>query len=366
MKVSVTLRRLHDLSALEATWRELETRAAGSFFQSWIWVGCLAHARYDDPVLLEATCQGVVVALALFNRRAAWWGSETLWLGETGRADHDAVFVERNGPLVARGYEDLLPTILRAAATCPLVNGRFWRRRKLVLGGVGDGVLAGLGSLAATTRVHTREAYFVDLPSLGEAGHLGSLGRSTRHQISRSLRRLADRGEVTFRRADTLPEALGDLEGLAALHQASWTDRGRPGAFQPGFTAFHQALLARALPGGHVDLWRLAAGRDVIGYLYNFRYAGQVHAYQSGFDYRNARKHEQPGLTAHHLAIEQARRSGQQRYDLLAGSARYKASLAGGRDHLHWVDAWPGRFGRLDRTVERLARSIRTDNGSVT
>ena len=132
------------------------------------------------------------------------------------------------------------------------------------------------------------------------------------------------------------------LDALAALHQATWTGRGQPGAFaNPAFRHFHRALLARAMPRGEADLLRIAAGARVIGYLYNFRHRGRALAYQSGFDYPDAGPHAKPGLTCHHTAIELARREGMDAYDFLAGGDRYKASLANAATTLHWLDMAP-------------------------
>src|ERR1700689_611729 len=68
-----------DFAALEAKWRDLETRSNPSFFQSWTWTGCLAAERFSDPLLVEIRETGRTVALALFNRRG-----RTLYLGESG------------------------------------------------------------------------------------------------------------------------------------------------------------------------------------------------------------------------------------------------------------------------------------------
>ena len=54
---AVTLSPVADWAALGERWRELESRADVSFFQTWTWIGCLAPERYDDPVLLEAGVQ---------------------------------------------------------------------------------------------------------------------------------------------------------------------------------------------------------------------------------------------------------------------------------------------------------------------
>ncbi len=145
-----------------------------------------------------------------------------------------------------------------------------------------------------------------------------------------------------MQRAAGVAEAVAFLQALAVLHQATWTARGRPGAFaNPEFARFHHALLARAVPRGEAELLRIAAGEKLVGYLYNLRFRGRVYAYQSGFDYAAAGAHEKPGLTCHHAAIALARREGATRYDFLAGGDRYKTSFANAATTLHWLDVAP-------------------------
>ena len=327
----ITLSAAPPPAALADAWRALEAASDASFFQGWTWVGCRAEVRFAHAALLRAEQDGETVGLALCNRVG-----RTSWLGESGDPALDAVYVEHNGPLLARGAEYLWPACLRACV------GRFGGR--LRLSGADAAHIAAARAAGAVRVLRRHTAPFVDLTLLGEgeAGFLASLSANTRHQLRRSDRSYAAAGPITVRRARTLDEALAFLDALAVLHQATWTARGKPGAFaNPEFTAFHRALLARALPRDEVDILRIAAGDRVIGYLYNFRHRGRVLAYQSGFDYAGAGPHGKPGLTCHHAAIAQARREGANAYDFLAGADRYKTSLANAATELVWLDIAP-------------------------
>jgi len=90
----------------------------------------------------------------------------------------------------------------------------------------------------------------------------------------------------------------------------------------------------------------------VLGYLYNFLYAGTVSNYQSGFSYLDDNRHR-PGLLAHGFAIEQALSRGLQRYDFLAGDSPYKQRLGEDAGQLSWCRAQRNRPGLV---LERLAR----------
>jgi CelD/BcsL family acetyltransferase involved in cellulose biosynthesis len=325
---------VRDFAALEQKWRDLEARSNASFFQSWTWTGCLAERRFPDPVLLEACEDGRTVGLALFNRVG-----RTLHLGESGNRELDDIFIEFNGVLTEAGREDQLTSAcLHAARNMPISRGLIHWRRRLMLSGVDAATLAAAQQSGALRRTRDRPAYFVDLAT-GCDGFLQRRSANTRQQLGRSDRDYAKAGDITIERAEGLAQAYEFLDGLAALHQTSWVARRHPGAFaNPFFAAFHRALIARGLGRGEIDLLRIAAGTQTIGYLYNFRYRGHSLAYQSGFDRANAGRHSKPGMTCHHQAVRFAAQWGATQYDFLAGDDRYKRSLADGAENLHWIE----------------------------
>jgi CelD/BcsL family acetyltransferase involved in cellulose biosynthesis len=359
--IVITLSPVADFITLGERWRALEARADGSFFQSWTWTGCLAEERFPDPVLLEARDAGETVALALFNRRRGL--RETLLLGETGDVVRDSPFIEFNGVLADRriasapgnGAPDWPGECLRAARRAAVGGGQRPRlARRLVLSGVEDAVLAAARAAGPVAVVRSEAALWIDLTGLHGGGEiLDRRSANTRYQVRRSDRAYAALGTLALSRAETPADAHAALDELAALHQATWQARGRPGAFaDPYFARFHHALIERGLPRCEIDLLRVTAGSRIVGTLYNFRYKGWMLAYQSGFDYAGATRHQKPGLTCHHQAIRFAAAAGLRRYDLLAGEDRYKRSLADGATPLHWVTVGQrGVFGRVARRI---------------
>jgi len=345
--VRLSLSPAPDIAGLADAWRALEARSEFSFFQSWTWVGCRAEARFPAAVLLRAERDGETVALALCNRRRG-----AVWLNESGDPALDAAYVEHNGVLRARGAEALLPACLHA------LLGTSWRGRRLRLSGVDAAHGSAARAAGAVRLLRQSAAPWIDFSALGTRDFLAGLSANTRYQLRRSDRAYAAAGPVRVDRAATLAEAEEFLDALAALHQATWTARGSPGAFaNPSFRVFHRALLARALPRGEAELLRVAAGGTVIGYLYNFRHRGRVLAYQSGFDYAAAGLHQKPGLTCHHAAITLARREGAVAYDFLAGGDRYKTSFANATTALFWLDVAPrwSPFGVVYRVRQGLS-----------
>jgi len=334
MAVRIYASPVTSFAALGKAWRRLEAKAAElSFFQSWTWVGCLAEERYPDPVLLQAEEGGHIVAMALFNRRRG-----RICLTESGEARLDAPFIEHNAPLLAAGANpETLHRLFEAAWRLP-------GTRRLVLSGVTPDLLRVAGG--TVLRRQERPSPFVDLDAVRAAGgdYLATLSANTRYQIRRSVRRYVERGGLSLRQATTEAEALAWLDALMVLHSRWWSRRGLPGAFtDPFIVRFHRALVAQAMACGEVELLRIDAGDQVIGYLYNFRLGRHVHAYQSGFDLEGAGLHEKPGLTCHALAVQRALKMGERVYDFLAGEARYKRNLANAALPLVWAELVPSR-----------------------
>ena len=132
----IEIRPVEDFAALAAPWRELESRADGSFFQSWAWTGCLVAERFPDPWLLSARRDGQIVALALFNRRTNGnpLRASRVFLGESGDEDHDSIFIEHNGILVDRAEDGTLAA--RCFAAMAEMGESGFRRGVWTLSGV--------------------------------------------------------------------------------------------------------------------------------------------------------------------------------------------------------------------------------------
>lgn len=342
------------LAALGARWRALEAVSDASAFQTWTWVGCNAAERFTDPVLIEAHDEEGLAGLALCNRRRSAYGGDTLWLHESGDPAYDAVFTEHNNPLLARRASISLLTRLLQGALQPF-EGRVPR---LMLSGVGDATLtAAVQTGMAVIPGCDRIAPYVDFVAIApDAPVIGQLSANTRQQLRRSDRAYAARGELRIEAAQTGEQAVQFLDALIALHTATWSARGKPGAFATRpVRHFHECLIRRGVPG-EVELLRITAGEAVAGYLYNLVHAGRACAYQSGFDYPGAPAHGKPGLTCHHLAIEAHRARGGLSYDFLGGADRYKRSLANAERTLHWLSIAPRRHpAALLAQLRRLA-----------
>ncbi|HVZ06460.1 GNAT family N-acetyltransferase [Rhodopila sp.] len=350
---AITVDVVRDFDALGRRWQALERRASVPIFRSWTWTGCLAEERFHDPVLVEATESGRTIALALFNRVRSTWGQpDRLYLSESGNPSLDCIYVEHNGVLAEQGREaELTRTCLAAVA----------RGHVLVLSGVGTTELHAARVVAGRVWIgKDEEAPCIDLDAVRRTGdgYLASISANTRQQIRRSDRSYGAPDGLSVRIAASAEEAHAMLDRMAALHQATWIARGRPGSFaEPFFGRFHHALIDRGIASGQVMLMELRGRGRPIGVLYTLRDASGWRAYQSGFDYAVVDPRAKPGLTCHHAAIGLALREGAARYDFLAGGDRYKRSLANASVRQYWLEAGPGWAPRLLR--RRLADAIR-------
>ncbi|HTV46291.1 MAG TPA: GNAT family N-acetyltransferase [Stellaceae bacterium] len=346
-------------AALEAEWRALEAVARPSFFTSWVWLGtwlaALPAAR--RPLLLRGRVGGDTVALAFVGRavtrrRHGLVRSRSLHLNETGDPHYDVMTVEHNGVLARPDAE---PALLEA------LLGWFAMQR-----GAGEfhfgGALRRLpASALARHRLLCRAiavpSYSVALGRLADSDGLLDpvLSANARQQLRRALRRFEAQGALSLREAASEAEAQDWFTGLKALHCASWARRGIAHSFsRPFFEPFHRRLIARGFAEGAIQLIETRAGEEVIGYLYNFRHAGRVYAYQSGF--ADADPRERPGAVSHALAIRHACRAGLQVYDFMAGHNRLKASFATDCEPMLWqVVQQP----RLAFRLEHLARRVK-------
>ena len=325
-----------DLAALGAEWQAMQAECDHSFFQSWFWIGTLLRCTRRTPLVLRIRDGDRLVGLsAWFPAPVALPWHRRLALSQLGDERYDCIYVEYNGLLAARHYADPV----RRAALAALREAAAPSRDRYLLGGVPADYAAAAAADGWIVHEHeTKEVFNLELDRLPAPDrHLAMLSRNVRQQIRRSLRFYGE--TVGLSAAADVNEALTFMDRLQALHQASWRERGRPGAFaQPFFAAFHRRLIADHFDSGHLEVVRVAAGNDDIGYLYNFIYGDRVYFYQSGLHYLRDNR-ARPGLISHHLCIEAHAAAGRLYYDFMAGEQRYKTDLgARPAGRLIWIE----------------------------
>lgn len=365
--LTATLEPLADPEALRRDWCDLERRADGSFFLSWLWIGTWLEGLPpgERPHVLRATQDGRVVALAVLmtarGRRLGCLPVQRFWLHETGDPGYDALTVEYNGFLVDRDWA----AEALSGSVSHLMRGLVLNQEIHLSGLRGDAAdriaQAVAASRGGALRRRAVASYRVDLDGLRAGGgdYLASLGDNTRSALRRSLRLYGRTGAPVLRRAASVEEALSHYEALKRLHTERWEARGKPGAFaSPRIDAFHRRLIARGTGSGAVQLCRIAAGSTEIGYLYNVAWGNWIHNYQSGFHY-TADNRLKPGMVSHYLAIEAALAEGKAAYDLMAGETPYKPRLAATTDTMVDLVLLP------DRHLVQVAEMARRAKASL-
>lgn len=201
---------------------------------------------------------------------------------------------------------------------------------------------------------------FVDLEGIRAQGkdYLSFLSANTRAQIKKSYR-LCE-APVTLEVARDLGQAFDIFQELLVLHEKVWSKDKGGGAFSADFLVdFHRRLIHKRFEHNEIQLLRIKRGRETLGCLYNFVYKKKVSFYQSGINYdRDERL--RPGIISHVEAIGHNLAAGNDTYDFLGGSERYKLSLATHHNRLLWLRVQKPllRF-KIERKLKRIWRFLR-------
>jgi CelD/BcsL family acetyltransferase involved in cellulose biosynthesis len=331
-------------SRIAPHWDAVYAHAANpSFFlcRDWVetWLEVYSGAVSVRLLLFERIEEviGVCLLVERVGRRGPF-AIRQLHLNTAGEPKGQSVAVEFNALLCRAGAEAIV-----AAAFAEFIAGQRWD--ELYLSGIIESSFAELEAdlrILASQDAMWSTDYYVDLGRLRseKKDYLSVVSKNSREQIRRSTRLYAAHGPVEVTPASDCSRALAMLEEMAGLHQATWTQRGRPGAFSSEpFRAFHQRLIRRTFAGHRTQLLRVSAGSETVGILYFFIHQGEAHFYQSGLVYRDDNRYK-PGLVSHVAAIQHWYEQGLHRYDFMAGDPgeiRYKKSLATDSRQLGWV-----------------------------
>ncbi len=363
--ICITVEPAPAFARIETLWRELEARAAAPFFLSWHWIGPWLVTIEERPHLLVAREGDRILGLALVLVARQWrqrvLAVPTLFLNQTGDPDRDVVTIEFNDVLAEHGRE----TAVRRAVLAYLAGNEEVageRYHAIVWQGALQRIEADLRALqlpwraiAATSSAH------VDLAAIRHSRrtYFEQLSGNTRRQIRRACELYEARGGLVLEAAASVEEALRFFHAAGVLHQARWEARGKPGAFaHPFYIRFHELVIRNGLPLGAVELVRVRAGDQPIGYLYNFIHRGRVSYYFSGFAYERDNRLK-PGLVTHSLCIARHLAGGHAVYDFMGGSERYKTSLGRPGPNLSgFIIERPLTLFRVEATLRRLKQRM--------
>ena len=339
----------------EALWCESVPAANQSFFTSWAWLGTWLELlpQGSHPHLLVVTKgkqRGLALLLPRQVRRHRVLNLRQWHFNSAGNPEFDCIFIEHNGFAGLDADLDVWRQLERW-----FLDGQA-NADELVIPGVEN--CESFAFERALQQQRDVPAFRLSLKAPREQGGVDAvLSRNSRQQLRRAMRAY---DSLAIHVAATTEAALSYFEALKALHIQSWTRRGKPHAFRyPFFERFHRALIARGIKDGSVRLICVTAGKDPIGYLYNFRDSGTEYAYQSGFE--DADPDLRPGYVCHALAIEAAAADGVGTYDFLAGANRLKQSFANENYIMRWTTlTQPTLSLRTAAALGSTARAIKS------
>ncbi len=331
----VSVRRLDNTGDFLARWSALYTRAEQpSFYQSPTWMTAWLESAGMSAALyvVEASREGRTMMMGVVGagpRRPTALGLKEVRLQEIGEPRLDDIYVEYNDFLAApEASADLRRDIIDALAR------EFSSADAMVFRNVRSPLAETVRAWAAhgpwnCVTLSEQPVYVVDLNAVRSTGgnFLSSLSGSFKTKLRRAMEGYEQRGALSCRIASGDAEWRASWDRLAALHQASWRARGRPGVFTNNqLVAFHETL-QRCAPDA-VHLFEVRCGAETIGVLYNFVHEKRVLNYQSGFKVEDDNKLT-PGFVCHALACQYYLDAGFDIYDLLGGEADYKQRLGG-------------------------------------
>jgi CelD/BcsL family acetyltransferase involved in cellulose biosynthesis len=319
-------------AVFEAAWRRVEAaRPDLPVSRTWAWTAAwLRHygPRIPHELVVVEDQAGAPHGASLLVRHDRRYGPATVrwcYIGTGGEPQGEELCPEANLPAALPGED---AAVLDAVVDHAL-RRRWWHELRVERPREED-VRTFTGRWPADRMtVVDRTAYQYDLAALTDGQDVpDGLRGGPRRRVRTSLRAMAARGELTLQWAETAEEAAEILEELIVLHQGAWHAVGQPGVFaSERFAGFHRELAPALVARGRATMIRVRCGDETIGCLYGFRDGDRLRAYQSGFR-RFDDNRLRPGIVAHVLAMEAARRRGVALYDHLAGDARYKRELS--------------------------------------
>jgi CelD/BcsL family acetyltransferase involved in cellulose biosynthesis len=344
---------------LAREWKQLEQWSDVSVFLSWQWIGVWCAVYRPAARVLRVTDNGELVGLGLITeseeRRHGLLVSRCLHLHQTGKPLQDQIWIEYNGFLAGRGYQQAV------AAAC-LEHLKQTRKRwdEFVVGAINEET-ASQWARASGLISHVRweaPCYGISLSSLRGQDQtvLDSLSGNTRHQIRRARRLYEQSGAVRLERPDTVEDAESLWDSIAPFHIRRWGGGSHESGFaNPEFLRFHRAYIRTNWAQGGADLIALKAGKETIAIFYNLIYRNRVYFYLAGIRQETDNRLK-PGLLGHALCVAHYLDRGYDYYDFMGGEERYKSQLGSRHQQLVQVSLQRNRW---KLRAERVARSLK-------
>lgn len=364
MKVKISLsHRADDFALLREDWQALQSRTSvRGVYQTWEWVTMWwEHFGSDHQLwLLQARdSEGRLVGLgalgvARFQPHLGSVGGrgwrQLEFLGSRENSEHLGFLVEPEHEVaIVQGFIKFLAR-------------HQWGWDVLCLSGLvhDSPVLAALESLDIPWRRGASViAPYIELTDDWDE-YFSRLG-SDKRKAQRKRVRWLDRdfpGCWTFEQVTQDNELRHTLDRLVELHQATWEERGEPGAFgDPSRKAFLYDVAEKLFAAGWLRLYRVTIDGHIAAVLFSYEYRGRVYDLVSGVDWGYRKYNVGHVLTQY--AIHNAVNNRVDEYDFLWGEEPYKYEWrAQNREHvtLIWFASPLARVQHLGFEAARRAK----------
>lgn len=245
-----------------------------------------------------------------------------------------------------------------AVAAGRVLRGREWGSIELRNGLAGtewrERLIEAAGAAGARHSLRPQVLPYADFAGLGWDAFLASRSRSFRQGARRLMRRLRERGEVSFRFSDeaTLD---ADLRRFFELHDMRW---GRGSTFlNERSVRFHTAFARTTLEWGWLRLGNLELDGHTIAATYGWRLGNRFSEFQRGYDMELAKLG--PGKLVMVEMMRSLNEEGVEIYDQLVGDEDYKQQTSAGSRTVGTIQAArPRTPGSIAIRTERLARDL--------
>jgi Acetyltransferase (GNAT) domain len=185
---------------------------------------------------------------------------------------------------------------------------------------------------------------------------LESFKRKSRQQLRQTIKAFEELGEIKVECASSLDQARDFFNHMGEVHSKRWAAVGRRGSFANNiWQGFHKRLIDRYFDAGIIQLLKISAGDQLLGFLYGHFYKGKIYMHQTAFTQADDNK-LRFGYASHFYAMLLNAQNGVTEYDLLPDfECSYKKFFTDPGEEIVWVAL---KRDRLKFKVERMIEKI--------
>lgn len=170
----------------------------------------------------------------------------------------------------------------------------------------------------------------LNLPPTWE-DYLGMLNRKQRHEVRRKLRRLQEKGAVTYRTIEKADDAAAAVPLFLELFQKSTGEKS--GFMTTRMVSFFTSLVEATARANLLKMGVLDLNAHTVAMLLCFDYDDTLYLYNNGYD--PAYRSMSVGFISKVLSIKDSIERGRKKFDFLKGGEAYKYRLGGKAVFLH-------------------------------